>query len=153
MESLDGVSAAPVDLSEETDLRAGSLLPSLSLSSLSDDCACLWSLPGLARSNADPGVLGVLLALPNEAKAPLPRPKAEDAPGAAVVGDATEAVEMFPRALNGLRLPWLLVAPKRLEEALSWWSRLLERSDLLVDRLSLLLLLVAWTVSHGRRGI
>lgn len=57
----------------------------------------------LATSKAAPGVLGVLLALPKLAKAPLPNPNAEDAP--VLVGEATEAVVMLPMELNGFDLP------------------------------------------------
>ena len=58
----------------------------------------------LLKSNAEPGVLGVLLALalPKLANAPLPRPKAEEAPDA--VGEATDVVEVDTPALNGLVL-------------------------------------------------
>jgi len=47
---------------------------------------------GLWKSNAVPGVFGVLDVEPNDANAPEPSPNAEDAPGAAVTlvfrGDA-----------------------------------------------------------------
>ena len=39
----------------------------------------------LSQSKADPGVLGVLLAEPKDAKAPDPRPNAEDLPVTAEV--------------------------------------------------------------------
>jgi hypothetical protein len=63
------------------------------------------------KSKAVPGVLGVLL--PKEAKAPVPKPKA-DAPA---VGEATFAVLKGEIALKGLeRPPWeLSPPPKRFE--------------------------------------
>lgn len=55
-----------------------------------------------------PGVFGVF-AEPKDAKAPLPRPKADDAP---TEGDlATDG----DKALKGFVLPWEEVSPKRLE--------------------------------------
>jgi hypothetical protein len=58
----------------------------------------------LPQSNAVPGVLGVLLAEPKEAKAPVPRPKLAN-------GEATLAV--FSGVLRGLRLPWELSPPPK----------------------------------------
>lgn len=86
---------------EERDLRAGGRL-SLSSSFLSGT-GSFFSLATLLKSNAVPGVFGVLVALPKDAKAPLPRPKAEDAPEA--VGDAVVVVVRLPSELNGLRPP------------------------------------------------
>lgn len=54
------------------------------------------------KSNAVPGVLGVLVADPNEAKAPEPRPKAV---WPEVVGEASPPAVMGGRALKGLRPP------------------------------------------------
>lgn len=55
------------------------------------------------KSNAVPGVLGVLLADPNEANAPDPKPKAEEP---AVVGEASPVPVMGElMALKGLRPP------------------------------------------------
>ena len=69
----------------------------------------------LLKSNAVPGVLGVLVADPNEAKAPDPNPKADDAPP---VGEETPAVVKGAMLLKGFaRLPcelWLVSA--RLDE-------------------------------------
>lgn len=79
---------------EDSDLRAGGRL---SLSSLS---ASFFSAD-LLKSKAVAGVFGVLLALPNDANAPLPRPKADDAPD---VGDAVDVVLMLPKEVKGLRL-------------------------------------------------
>jgi len=56
----------------------------------------------LTKSNAEPGVLGVLLALPKLANAPVPNPKADDAP--VEVGEAVEEVVMGPTVLNGFVL-------------------------------------------------
>ena len=112
-----------------------------SFSSLSEDCDSFFSKLGLLKSNAVPGVLGVLIALPKLANAPLPlpSPKAEEAP--ALVGDAS-AAEDEPIELKGLLL--LLKLPKRLAEGVSLLSRLSLRSDLLVDRLNLLVLLIGY---------
>lgn len=92
------------------------------------------------KSNAVPGVLGVLLADPNEAKAPEPSPKAEEPP---VVGDASAPGVNGEMALNGLRPPCDDVSPpKRFAVAENvreggwsdWWS------DCEVDNESLLVL-------------
>ena len=140
--SFAEVGNGSVVLNEDVDLRAaGLLLPSFS--SLSEDCASLLSLLDLLQSKAVPGVFGVLLALPKLANAPLPRPKAEDAPE--LVGDVTEALVVEMVELNGLFR--LVRLPNRLddeEEEVSWLSRLSLRSDLFVDRLSLLLLLIIY---------
>ena len=60
------------------------------------------------------GVLGVFVEEPNEAKAPDPRPKAEDAPA---VGEATLVAVAGEVVLKGLGLPWEEVSPpkRRLE--------------------------------------
>lgn len=126
------VDVGSADRKELKDFRAAGLL--LSLSSLSDVDGSFFSLLGLPKSNAVPGVFGVLLALPKLANAPLPKPNADDAPE--LVGDATAVVEMDAAELNGLFL--LLILPKRFAEGVSWLSL---RSDLLMERLSLLLLL------------
>jgi hypothetical protein len=106
MEDSDG-------LSDERDFRAGGRL--LSFSSLSDDCCSFFSLLGLLKSDAVPGVLGVLLALPKLAKAPLPNPNADDAPEP--VGEATEVADVAAAALNGLFL--LERLPNRFAEVVS----------------------------------
>jgi hypothetical protein len=67
----------------------------------------------LAKSKAVPGVLGVFVAEPNEAKAPEPRPKAPEAP---VVGEEIPLVFKGVTALNGLLRPWEDVLPKRFED-------------------------------------
>jgi hypothetical protein len=54
------------------------------------------------KSKAVPGVLGVLVAEPNEAKAPEPSPKAEEPP---IVGEARALVVSGGMALKGLRPP------------------------------------------------
>ena len=83
----------------------------------------------LAKSNAVPGVLGVFVAEPNEAKAPEPRPKAPEAP---VVGEEIPLVLKGVTVLKGLLRPWDDVLPKRFEDV---WPSL--RSDLSIDRDSL----------------
>ena len=54
------------------------------------------------QSKAVPGVLGVLLADPNEANAPEPRPNADDPP---VVGELRPLPVKGEMALNGLVRP------------------------------------------------
>lgn len=76
----------------------------------------------LAKSKAVPGVLGVFVAEPNEAKAPEPRLKALLAP---VVGDEIPLVVNGVTALKGLVRPCEEVLPKRFDDA--WFSW---RSDL-----------------------
>ena len=56
---------------------------------------------GLAKSREVPGVLGVLAEDPKDAKAPDPRPKADEAP---LVGDAVFVVVNGAMPLNGLGL-------------------------------------------------
>jgi hypothetical protein len=99
--------------SEDIDFRAGGRL--VSLSELSDvGCDSFFSTDPLLKSNADPGVFGVLPEEPKLAKAPLPNPNAEDAPEPAV-GEATDAAEMEPGGpLKGLVL--LLKDPYRLAD-------------------------------------
>lgn len=67
----------------------------------------------LLKSKAVPGVFGVLVAEPNDAKAPEPRPKAVEAPE---VGEDMLAVARGGMALKGLDLPPCeeLPLPKRL---------------------------------------
>lgn len=91
------------------------------------------------KSNAVPGVFGVLLADPKDAKAPDPSPNAEEPP---VVGDASAPGVNGEMALKGLRPPCDDVAPKPFAVAENvrvggwsfWWS------DCEVDRESLLVL-------------
>lgn len=96
--------------------------------------------PCFPKSNAVFPDLGVLLALPKLAKAPLPSPKAEEAP--VLVGEARAGAE--ERELKGLLLR-LLRLPNRLEEV----DSVSLRSDLFMLRLNLLLLMVACMVSIG----
>jgi hypothetical protein len=63
---------------------------------------------GLLKSNAVPGVLGVLLADPKAAKAPEPRLKAFEAPP---VGDDIPAVVKGAMLLKGLDLPPCELSP------------------------------------------
>ena len=99
--------------SDERLFRAGGRL--LSFSSLSDDCVSFLSLLDLLKSNAERGVLGVLLALPKLANAPLPSPKADEAPEP--VGEATDVADGAAAALNGLLL--LERLPNRFAEVVS----------------------------------
>ena len=69
----------------------------------------------LLKSSAVPGVLGVLAEDPNEAKAPEPSPKADDAPD---VGDATLVVVRGDIPLNGLDL--LLKDPSPPKRLTGW---------------------------------
>lgn len=86
------------------------------LSSLSDSFLSLFVLAvgvaaaTLLKSNAVPGVLGVFAADPNEAKAPLPSPNAEEPP---VVGDDTALGVSGATELNGLFRPCDEVDPNR----------------------------------------
>jgi hypothetical protein len=90
------------------------------------------------KSNAVPGVFGVLVAGPNDAKAPVPRPKADDAP---VVGEEMLFVVKGETLLNGFERPpcELSAPPKRFEpenmrdeEGLgSLWSFSVARESLL----------------------
>lgn len=91
--------------SPDKDFRAGGLLLSLLLSS--EDS--FLSVPALLVSDGAPGVLGVLPELPKLANAPLPNPKADEAPAA--VGEPTEDVDIAPSVLNGLLLLLLLKLP------------------------------------------
>jgi len=103
------------------------------------------------KSNAVPGVLGVLLAVPKDAKAPDPRPKADDPP---VVGDASAPGVNGEMPLKGLRPPCEDVPPKPFAVAENvraggwsdWWS------DCEVDRESLLVLqgAVSWVMEAVR---
>jgi hypothetical protein len=144
--SLLGVSCTGVD-TPDCGFRAGGLLL-LSLSeSLSGVCVSFRSPASLLKSRAEPGVFGVFVAeAPNDAKAPLPSPKAEEP--VAVVGEETDEVETCPMGLKELFFEWLeVVLPKRLEEAVSGLSLLVDCSPLFVERLSLLLLQGACAVS------
>ena len=92
----------------------------------------------LLKSKAVPGVLGVLPDEPNDAKAPDPNPKADEAP---VVGEATLVVVTGAMPLNGFDL--LLKDPSPPKRFVGWYGR--EDSDLVfslvplfVDRDSLL---------------
>jgi hypothetical protein len=89
---------------------------------------------------------------PNDAKAPLPSPKAEEP--VAVVCEETDEVETRPIGLKELFFEWLeVVLPKRLvEEAVSGLSLLVGCSPLVVERLSLLLLQGACAVSGWNIG-
>jgi hypothetical protein len=104
------------------------------------------------KSNAVPGVFGVLLADPKDAKAPDPSPNAEEPP---VVGEASAPGVNGEMVLKGLRPPCDDVAPKPFAVAENvrvggwslWWS------DCEVDRESLLVLQGAVRTSdEGRAG-
>lgn len=66
----------------------------------------------LLKSKEVPGVLGVFVAEPNEANAPLPRPKADDA---VEVGEAIPEVLNGDIALKGFGRPCEELSPKRFE--------------------------------------
>lgn len=140
--SLGLVAGGSEARSDERDFRAGGRL--FSLSSFSAGVCSCFSVPVLLKSNAVPGVFGVLLALPKLAKAPLPSPNADEAPE--LVGEATEFADEAAAALKGLLLEDRL--PNRFADVVSWLSRLSVRSVLFIDRLSLLLLLLACFVSE-----
>lgn len=72
--------------------------PVLSFSRFSPAAVAGVELP---KSSDVPGVLGVLAEDPNDAKAPDPRPKADEAP---LVGEATFVVVKGAMPLNGLGL-------------------------------------------------
>jgi hypothetical protein len=89
------------------------------------------------KSKAVPGVFGVLVADPNEAKAPDPKPNAEEPP--AVVGEARPVLVNGEMALNGFLPPCDDVSPPRRFDAeyvrdggsgLSPWD--MDRESLLV---------------------
>lgn len=65
-----------------------------------------FSLDEKSKPELVPGVLGVL-ACPKDANAPVPKPKAEDPPGA-IPGDFADAGEAV---LNGFDFPWEDLAP------------------------------------------
>ena len=83
-------------------------LTEIPLISLDGSFTALSAFGVLPKSRADPGVLGVLLDDPNDAKTPEPKPNADDAP---LVGDATLFVERGVIPLSGLVL--LLKESKR----------------------------------------
>ena len=71
-----------------------------------------FSLDAEPKSKAVPGVLGVFVAEPNEAKAPDPGPNAFEAPAE---GDDTPPVR-GEMALKGFDRPCALSGPKRFDE-------------------------------------
>lgn len=93
----------------DNDFRAGGLLLSFALSSEES----FFSVLLLVKSKEPPGVLGVFPEAPKLANAPLPKPKADEAP--VPVGDATDEVDMGPIELKGLFFPWLLKLPNLFE--------------------------------------
>ena len=111
--SLGDVAGGSEARRDDSDLRAGGRR--FSFSSFSTACGSFLSRGALLKSNVEPGVLGVLLALPKLAKAPLPRPNAEDAPEP--VGEATEADDAAAVALKGFDL--LERLPNRFPELVS----------------------------------
>lgn len=70
----------------------------------------------LAKSSEVPGVLGVFAEDPNDAKAPDPRPKADEAP---LVGEAVFVVVKGAMPLNGLDL--LLKDPSAPPKRFAGW--------------------------------
>lgn len=85
---------------EEEDARGLMSVPFGSLAS-SFSCPSPSDAGAPPRSRLDPGVLGVLVEEPKDAKAPDPSPKAEEAP---LVGDATLVVVRGATLVNGLVL-------------------------------------------------
>jgi hypothetical protein len=115
-ESLGDVVDGSEARNDDTDFRAGGLL--VSFSELSDDgCDSFFSVIPLLQSNADPGVLGVLLALPKLENTPLPSPNALEPLAPDPVGDATDAAVTAAGPLKGLVL--LLSEGKRFAEGCS----------------------------------
>lgn len=119
----------------DIDLRESILFSSLSASFFSTGAAAV-GVEGvaLAKSKAVPGVFGVLAAEPKDAKAPDPRPKALEPPA---VGDDT--VVALKGGLKGLFLLEDML-PKRFGVSRVGWSLLSCRSDLSMERDSLLVL-------------
>lgn len=97
---------------------------------------CTSPIVAVLKSNAVPGVFGVLLE-PNEANAPDPRPKADEP---AVVGEARPGPTTGDMALKGLRPPCDEESPPKrlLAEKVRWgasgFSLDVERESLLVLR-------------------
>lgn len=97
----------------QVDFSGCSPAPTWPLTSPLDRVESFWSVrasrfsPGVLTSVEPPGVLGA----PNEAKAPVPSAKADEA---LVEGDETPA-ESGEIALNGFERPWELSGPKRLD--------------------------------------
>lgn len=87
--SFDDTAVEPLVFSKNSDSEVGSR----------------FSPPGVFRSEDPPGVLGA----PKDAKAPEPKPKAEEA---LVDGEETPP-ERGERALKGFDRPWELSGPKR----------------------------------------
>ena len=86
--------------------------------------SCGGNVDGI--STLPPGVFGALLEDPNEAKAPEPKPNAEEPP---TVGDAMTLLPPGVRELKGLDLPCEGVSlPKRLEEEKLRGESVLEES-------------------------
>lgn len=90
------------------------------------------AFPKLPVSRDVPGVLGVFMEDPKEAKAPEPSPNAEDPPFG--VGEERFVVLRGDIPLNGLGLPPLAVSlPKRLIDEYAREESVLLRSLLLVE--------------------
>lgn len=85
----------------------------------------------LPKSRDVPGVLGVFAEEPKDAKAPDPRPKADEAP---LVGEAAFVVVKGAMPLNGLDL--LLKDPSPPPKRFAGWKRR-ELSDLVVSLFAL----------------
>lgn len=90
------------------------------------------AFPKLAVSRDVPGVLGVFMEDPKDAKAPEPSPKAEDAPFG--VGEEIFVVLRGDMPLNGLGLPLPAVSlPKRFTDEYGREASVLLTSLLLVE--------------------
>ena len=94
---------------EEDDSRGLTVVPLVSFGCSFSGFSPFAPIP--PKSGAVPGVLGVFDDAPNEAKAPDPRPKAEEAPA---VGDARLLVERGVMPFSGFVL--LLKESKRLAD-------------------------------------
>jgi hypothetical protein len=132
---------------DDNDFLAAGLRCCVSLSedAVSDPpvLSCFFSVPVRPKSKADPGVFGVLFALPKLANAPEPSPNADEAP--VLVGEATAEVVKF--AENGLPLPLPPMLLNLLAEGVGRSEDGSAVEVLFIDKLSLLLLLVACAVS------
>lgn len=111
----DATVAGPADLLVKEERDAFDLMSVPAGSRAASFSRSLPAAEGLEESIAVPGVLGVLADKPKDAKAPEPRPKADEAPG---VGEATLVVVkgVMPLsedlALGVLSPPYRLLAEK-----------------------------------------
>lgn len=138
----DGPAASSEAVVDSDSFRTLLMLLLASLSLLSPGVVgVLVPTAAVLKSKAVPGVLGVLLADPNDANAPEPRPNADEP---AVVGDDSPGPVMGERALNGLRPPCEDESPPKrfVAENVRWGGSGLSLlwPELVMDRESLLVL-------------